>query len=203
MQIRLKSVAIAAVAAGTLLLAVIPIAGQAPSPAGLSPSSAGVARTEDKKPNLNGIWQAFNTANWDILAHEAQAGPRPATHGRVGGAARGDGHRRRQRAPVSARGAGEKETEPRESDGRQGRQRSEPIRQRRPRAAVLSAGRAARQLHAVSVSDFPEPRTDHDRVRIQVVGALDLHGCRSRRRRSIPGWDGRTAAGTAIPSSST
>ena len=78
MQIRLKSVAIAAVAAGTLSLAVIPIAGQqAPSPAGLSPSTAGVARM-DGKPNLNGIWQAFNTANWDILAHEAQAAPRPA-----------------------------------------------------------------------------------------------------------------------------
>jgi hypothetical protein len=78
MQIRLKSVAIAAVAAGTLSLAVIPIAGQqAPSPAGLSPSTAGVARM-DGKPNLSGIWQAFNTANWDILAHEAQAAPRPA-----------------------------------------------------------------------------------------------------------------------------
>ena len=77
MQIRLKSVAMAAVAAGTLSLAVIPIAGQqAPAPAGLSPSTAGVARM-DGKPNLSGIWQAFNTANWDILAHEAQAAPRP------------------------------------------------------------------------------------------------------------------------------
>ena len=83
MQIRLKSVAIAAVAAGTLSLAVIPIAGQAPSPAALSPSTAGVARM-DGKPNLSGIWQAFNTANWDILAHEAQAGPRPALMGVYG-----------------------------------------------------------------------------------------------------------------------
>lgn len=84
MQIRLKSVAIAAVAAGTISLAAIPIAGQAPSPAGISPSSEGVARTDDGKPNLNGIWQSFNTANWDILAHEAQAGPRPATMGAYG-----------------------------------------------------------------------------------------------------------------------
>ena len=74
MQIPLKSVAIAAVAAGTLSLAVMPIAGQAPTQTGLRPSTAGVARTEDGKPNLNGIWQSFNTANWDILAHEAQAG---------------------------------------------------------------------------------------------------------------------------------
>ena len=36
MRIRLKVVAIAAVAAGTISLAAIPIAGQAPSPAGLS-----------------------------------------------------------------------------------------------------------------------------------------------------------------------
>src|SRR6188474_1768142 len=76
MQIRLKSVTMAAAAAGALSLTVIPMAGQAPSPAGISPSTVGVSRTEDKKPNLNGIWQAFNTANWDILAHEAQAAPR-------------------------------------------------------------------------------------------------------------------------------
>jgi hypothetical protein len=28
-------------------------------------------RTTDGKPNLNGIWQAMNTANWDIEAHSA------------------------------------------------------------------------------------------------------------------------------------
>jgi hypothetical protein len=32
-------------------------------------------RTADGKPNLNGIWQAMNTANWDIQAHAAKAGP--------------------------------------------------------------------------------------------------------------------------------
>jgi len=83
MQIRLKRVVMAAVATSALALATIPIAGQAPA-AGPSPSSAGVARTEDKRPNLNGIWQAFNTANWDILAHEAQAGPRASVMGAWG-----------------------------------------------------------------------------------------------------------------------
>jgi hypothetical protein len=27
------------------------------------------------RPNLNGIWQALNSANWDIEAHEARPGP--------------------------------------------------------------------------------------------------------------------------------
>jgi hypothetical protein len=31
-------------------------------------------RTADGKPNLNGIWQAMNTANWDLQGHAAQAG---------------------------------------------------------------------------------------------------------------------------------
>jgi hypothetical protein len=32
-------------------------------------------RAADGKPNLNGIWQVLNTANWDIQSHAAQAGP--------------------------------------------------------------------------------------------------------------------------------
>jgi hypothetical protein len=32
-------------------------------------------RTSDGKPNLNGIWQAINTAHWDLESHAAQAGP--------------------------------------------------------------------------------------------------------------------------------
>ena len=31
-------------------------------------------RTADGKPNLSGIWQAMNTAEWDIQAHDAKAG---------------------------------------------------------------------------------------------------------------------------------
>ncbi|MDT5017451.1 MAG: hypothetical protein QOD39_3611, partial [Mycobacterium sp.] len=31
-------------------------------------------RTPDGKPNLNGIWQALNTANWDLLDHSARSG---------------------------------------------------------------------------------------------------------------------------------
>jgi hypothetical protein len=36
---------------------------------------AGVRRMPDGKPNLSGIWQANNTANWDILTHKARQGP--------------------------------------------------------------------------------------------------------------------------------
>src|SRR4029077_7357779 len=32
-------------------------------------------RTKDGKPDLNGIWQALNTANWDIEGHGAAPGP--------------------------------------------------------------------------------------------------------------------------------
>jgi hypothetical protein len=33
-----------------------------------------VPRTADGKPDLNGIWQAMNTANWDLQGHEAHPG---------------------------------------------------------------------------------------------------------------------------------
>jgi hypothetical protein len=48
-----------------LALAGKPAAGQAPVPR---------PRTADGKPNLNGIWQAMNTANWDLQPHEARQG---------------------------------------------------------------------------------------------------------------------------------
>ncbi len=32
-------------------------------------------RTKDGKPDINGIWQVVNTANWDIEAHGAAPGP--------------------------------------------------------------------------------------------------------------------------------
>src|SRR5690242_557638 len=32
-------------------------------------------RTADGKPNLNGIWQALNLADWDLEGHAAGKGP--------------------------------------------------------------------------------------------------------------------------------
>ena len=44
----------------------------------------GVARAEDGNPDLNGIWQAVTTANWDIETHQAEAGPHPGVMGAWG-----------------------------------------------------------------------------------------------------------------------
>jgi hypothetical protein len=53
--------------AAGLLLAAIPAFSQAPA----------------RKPDLSGIWQALNTANWDLQAHAASPGP-VSTQGAIG-----------------------------------------------------------------------------------------------------------------------
>jgi hypothetical protein len=57
---------IATLAAAALLWAPLPMAGQAPYRA---------PRTPDGRPDLNGLWQALNTAHWDIQAHGVRQGP--------------------------------------------------------------------------------------------------------------------------------
>jgi hypothetical protein len=44
-----------------------------------------------KSPDLNGVWQAMNTANWDILAHEAGPSPFPRLLGVYGAMPGGPG----------------------------------------------------------------------------------------------------------------
>jgi hypothetical protein len=55
------------IVAASLWLGTTNVAGQAPS--------YRAPRTRDGKPNLNGIWQAVNEANWDIEGHSAAPGP--------------------------------------------------------------------------------------------------------------------------------
>src|SRR4029434_1226348 len=47
------------------------------APARGNRGTAAPARVQriDGKPNLNGLWQAMNTGNWDIQDHSMQAGP--------------------------------------------------------------------------------------------------------------------------------
>jgi hypothetical protein len=70
---RLAGLMIVAVA---LSWAVTTVFSQAPGPQTQQPRSGAyrAPRTRDGRPNLNGIWQALNTANWDIEAHSAAAG---------------------------------------------------------------------------------------------------------------------------------
>src|SRR5258707_317721 len=56
----------AAAGSGIVWLTEKPVAGQTRTRA---------ARTPDGKPNLNGIWQALNSANWDLQDHAAKPSP--------------------------------------------------------------------------------------------------------------------------------
>ena len=84
---RVARVGVVGVIFAMLLCAVEPLAGQAPAavvptagqfPAYQPPSGA------DGRPDLNGIWQAFVTANIDLLDHDAQPGPRSELMGAYG-----------------------------------------------------------------------------------------------------------------------
>ena len=76
-----------------LLLAVKPVAGQAPAAVSATATKVPVPgvfppykspRTADGKPDFDGIWQAFVAADIDIQDHDAQAGPAPDTQGAYG-----------------------------------------------------------------------------------------------------------------------
>src|SRR5262245_9557274 len=72
-------------------LTLTPLDGQTPAAPYRAP------RTKDGHPDLNGVWQALNTANWDLQSH----GVRPALalrQGRVPGTVQ-------PAAPVMAMGA--------------------------------------------------------------------------------------------------
>ncbi len=60
-------------AAGVAVVSLLVAACSAPPPA--APAAYRAPRTPDGAPDLSGIWQANNTANWDIEAHPAKSGP--------------------------------------------------------------------------------------------------------------------------------
>src|ERR1700676_1027123 len=87
-------VVVGAVAAiGMLALSVRPAVGQ--QPAGQQPAAQTSAREgqfpayhpprmADGHPDLNGAWQAFVSADWDLEDHEAESGPHPELNGVYG-----------------------------------------------------------------------------------------------------------------------
>jgi len=67
-----------ATSAALLMAASVSMAQAPQTPAPARPAAAPAyraPRTADGKPNLNGIWQAMNTANWDLEAHSAAPSP--------------------------------------------------------------------------------------------------------------------------------
>jgi hypothetical protein len=70
--------AVAAAAGAYLATTALPVAGQAPA-------GYRAPRLSDGKPDLNGIWQALNEANFDLEAHMARAAMalRPGPYGPV------------------------------------------------------------------------------------------------------------------------
>jgi hypothetical protein len=64
-----------AVMAGWLLPVLTNVAAQVPAAQAPAAPAYRAPRTPDGKPNLNGIWQTMNTANWNIEAHPASVSP--------------------------------------------------------------------------------------------------------------------------------
>jgi len=69
---RLRAMNIGGVAAVAILLSVMQVQAQAPAAA-----KSTVHRLADGKPDFSGIWEALNTASWDIQDHNGQMGIPP------------------------------------------------------------------------------------------------------------------------------
>ena len=83
MQLRRMMVFLGVAGVSVLLALVVPpLFGQQRPQAGQQfPATYRAPRLADGRPDLNGIWQALVTANWDMQDHEAQAGPHPELSG--------------------------------------------------------------------------------------------------------------------------
>ncbi|MGA2714180.1 MAG: hypothetical protein ABSG41_13825 [Bryobacteraceae bacterium] len=74
---RLVGVDIAGVAAVAAVLSFMQAPAPAQTPAATKASAPAVHKLADGKPDFNGIWEALNTASWDIQDHTGQLGIPP------------------------------------------------------------------------------------------------------------------------------
>jgi hypothetical protein len=86
MQLRRIMVILGVAGVSALLSVSIPplFGQQRPAVGQQFPAAYRAPRLADGRPDLNGIWQALVTANWDLEDHEAQAGPHPELSGAYG-----------------------------------------------------------------------------------------------------------------------
>ena len=142
-------------------------------------------RTADGKPDFSGIWQAMNTANWNLQAHAASRGP--------GGRAR----RRVQHA--GGLGVVEGNEIPYLPDARRRRkENAENWLTRDPEIKCYMPGDAADDVHAVSRSrSFSRQNTIL--MASEFASASRVVRMNSQEKSPTPsrGWDGRSAGGKA------
>src|SRR5262245_26317035 len=170
------------------------------TPTGLFPAYT-APRTADGKPNLNGIWQSLTTANWDIQAHGAQPGPHPEIMGAWGAAPGGQSIVEGGEVPYRPEAlAGKKENfenrlkvkvtnDPHRYDT--GEPELQCYRPGVPRANYMP--------FPFQIFQNPSEILSFTSSRVQFAPSIWIPIARLR---PIPGWDGRTATGKAIPWSS-
>ena len=88
MRNRIRGPAIVMMATATAVMTAFSLVGR---PTAGQTSAYRALRTADGRPNLNGIWQALNTANWDIQGHAAGPAPFPLLTGAIGAMPAGQG----------------------------------------------------------------------------------------------------------------
>ncbi len=168
--LRRALIAVAAVAAVAALWTQVP-------PASSQSEAYRRPRTADGRPDLNGIWQALNTANYDIQAHPARPAlalvPAPP---RRGCSRTRPSHTDRSSAPCRyARSARSAVCRRAKASWRGTRSRTSPGRQRRRRRTPNTGWSAIRRSSA-SCPVCPAPPTCRIRFR----------SCRGRTRFSSP-----------------
>ena len=187
---------VAAAAGAAMATLALPVAGQAP------PYRA--PRTASGKPDLNGIWQAVNEANYDIQAHMARPamalragpyGPLPAAPvlalGAVGAVPPGLGVVEGDELPYRP------EALARKKENQDNWLTADP----EIKCYLPGVPRATYMPYPFQILQSDE--RNHDRLRVRGRGARHLSEGSRDRRRSIRGWASRSVDGTATRWSST